>query len=102
MVLVNTGLCAQHTVRPNKLHVGVWSRERFVAGSCKENGWFLLKKKKIPDSSKDFSRAFLKAKAMRAGFPGGSVVKNLPTNARDSDSIPGFRRSPGGGNSNPL
>ena len=59
-------------------------------------------KKKIPDSSKDFSRAFLKAKAMREGFPGGSVVKNLPTNARDSDSIPGFRRSPGGGNSNPL
>ena len=27
------------------------------------------------------------------GFPGGSVVKNLPTNARDADSIPGWRRS---------
>ena len=28
------------------------------------------------------------------GFPGGSVVKNLPANARDADSIPGFGRSP--------
>ena len=40
-----------------------------------------------------------------ASFPGASVVKNLPANARDVvdvDSIPGSRRSPGGGNGNPL
>ena len=39
------------------------------------------------------------------GFPGGSVVKNLATNARDagdSGLIPGSGRSPGGGNGNPL
>ena len=39
------------------------------------------------------------------GFPGRSVVKNLPANAGDSDnasSIPGSGRSPGGGNGNPL
>ena len=40
------------------------------------------------------------------GFPGGSVVKkkkkNLPANARDTDSIPGLGRSPGEGNGNPL
>ena len=39
------------------------------------------------------------------GFPGGSVVKNLPANAaeaRDTGSIPGLGRSPGGGNGNPL
>ena len=39
------------------------------------------------------------------GFPGGSVVKNLPVNARDAgvmDSIPGSGRSSGGGNGNPL
>ena len=39
------------------------------------------------------------------GFPGGSVVKNPPANAgdtRDMGSIPGLRRSPGEGNSNPL
>ena len=35
-------------------------------------------------------------------FPGGSVVKNLPANAGDADSIPGWVRSPGGGNGNPL
>ena len=31
------------------------------------------------------------------GFPGGSVVKNLPANAGDSGSILGPGRSPGGG-----
>ena len=40
-----------------------------------------------------------------SGFPGGSVVKNLPTNAgyiRDEGSTPGSRRSPGAENGNPL
>ena len=36
------------------------------------------------------------------GFPGGSVVKNLPASARDTGSIPGWGRSPEGGNGNPL
>ena len=36
------------------------------------------------------------------GVPGGSLVKNLPTNARDTGSIPGSGRSPGKGNDNPL
>ena len=39
------------------------------------------------------------------GFPGGSVIKNLPANVRDtrdSGSISGSGRSPGGGNGNPL
>ena len=31
-------------------------------------------------------------------FPGGTVVKNLPANAGDMDSIPGLRRCPGEGN----
>ena len=30
------------------------------------------------------------------------VVKNLPANAGDAGLIPGFGRSPGGGNGNPL
>ena len=34
-----------------------------------------------------------------SSFPGGSVVKNLPVNARDL--IPGPGRSPGEGNGNP-
>ena len=39
---------------------------------------------------------------MVVGSPGGSVVKNLPANARDASSIPGSGRSPGVGNDNPL
>ena len=34
------------------------------------------------------------------GFPDGSVVKNLSSNARDMGSIPGSGRSPGEGNDN--
>ena len=30
------------------------------------------------------------------------MVKNLPANAGDTDSIPGSGRSPGGGHGNPL
>ena len=36
------------------------------------------------------------------GLPGGSVVKNTPTNAGDEGSIPGLRRSRGEGHGNPL
>ena len=39
---------------------------------------------------------------MDLGFPGGSVVKKLPANAKDMGSIPGLRRSPGGQHGNPL
>ena len=40
------------------------------------------------------------------GFPGGSVVKNLPANSRDTgdaghdDSDPWVKKIPGGGNGN--
>ena len=36
------------------------------------------------------------------GFPGGSVVKNLPASAGDAGLIPGLGRSPGEENCNPL
>ena len=36
------------------------------------------------------------------GFPGASVVKNLPANAGDTGLIPGSERSPGEGNGDPL
>ena len=38
----------------------------------------------------------------KVGFPGGTVVKNLPANAGDAGSIPGSRRSSREGNGNPL
>ena len=43
--------------------------------------------------------------SIQVGFPGDSVVKNLPASAvdtEDSGSIPGSGRSPGEGNGNPL
>ena len=39
------------------------------------------------------------------GSPGGTMVKISPANAgdiRDMGSVPGLRRSPGGGHGNPL
>ena len=36
------------------------------------------------------------------GCPGGLEVNNPPANAGDSSSIPGWGRSPGEGNGNPL
>ena len=36
------------------------------------------------------------------GFPGGSVVKNMPANAGDMGSVAGSGRSPGKGNGNLL
>ena len=36
------------------------------------------------------------------GLPGGSEVKNPPTSAGDTSSIPGLGRSPGEGNGYPL
>ena len=41
-------------------------------------------------------------KDITKGFPGGSVVKNVPAKAGDMGSIPGLGRSPGGGHGNPL
>ena len=38
----------------------------------------------------------------KLGFPGGSVVKNLPANAGDTSSIPGSGRSLGEGIGNPV
>ena len=40
--------------------------------------------------------------AVISGFPGNSVIKNLPANSGDAGLIPGLGRSPGEGNGNPL
>ena len=47
-------------------------------------------------------RVFCNPKDYSLPVPGGSVVKNLPADAGDVDSIPRLGRSPGGGNGNPL
>ena len=48
---------------------------------------------------------FLWREFLRPGFPGGTVIKNLPANAGaagDLGSTPVSERSPGGGNGSPL
>ena len=48
---------------------------------------------------------FLVAAPKASNLPGGSVVKNPPTNVgdtRDADSIPGLGKSPGEENGNPF
>ena len=49
------------------------------------------------DSNKQLMTKFM-------GFPGGSVIKNLPANARNKDVslLPGSERSPGIGNGHTL
>ena len=44
----------------------------------------------------------MKCARSEGGFPGGSVVKNLPADVGDTGLIPGLGRSPGEGNSNPF
>ena len=49
--------------------------------------------------------AALKASNLKEGFPGGSVVKNLPASAGDARDVgltPGSGRSPREGNGNPV
>ena len=49
--------------------------------------------------------SFIKAHKTSTGFPGGSVVENLPANEGDTGHlglIPGSGRSPGGGNGDPF
>ena len=44
---------------------------------------------------------YLKMALILRGFAGGSVVKNLPADARDRGFTPWLKRSPGKGNGNP-
>jgi len=49
----------------------------------------------VLDTESHSSPGFREWSSKPWGFPGGSVVKNLP-------AIPGWGRAPGGGNGNPL
>ena len=56
----------------------------------------------IPQDPAQTLEMFLVTNPLPYGFPGGSVEKNFPVNARDTGSIPCLARSHGGGNGNPL
>ena len=47
-------------------------------------------------------KSFLEGTIPGLGFPGSSVVKNLPAHAGDTGSIPGSERPPGEGSYKPL
>ena len=67
------GVLALCTMRPN-WNIEVWSRERFIAGPCKQMGAHALK---ALNSPKGFNKAFFKATCgaeHRASWVAGSVI----------------------------
>ena len=64
--------------------------------------WACLLQKQQPRSDEGRGLDLSQDKAEGMGYPGGSVVKNLPAHAGDAGSIPGSGRSPGGRNGNSL
>ena len=66
-----------------------------VHGVAKSQTW-------LSDCHFTFNKLIGYSELTISGFPGGSVVKNLPASAGDTGLIPGLGRSPGGGHDNPL
>ena len=82
-------------------HLSIIPLVSLEVGEDGERGQFLQR------TLRPFISGLLFKKVFHAsmGFPGGSVVKNPPVSggdAGDSGLIPGWRRSPGGGNGHPL
>ena len=44
-------MCPMHSEGQTNRNVGVWSREKFIVGPSKENGWLMLKNPKLSDGS---------------------------------------------------
>ena len=69
--------------------------------NIKVDSW-LLKESRVCVFSKEGMRNGIELINKKGGFFGGSVVKNPPSSAGDTGSIPGSGRSPGERNGNPL
>ena len=78
-------------------HLSIILPVSLKVGEGRERGQFLQGTLR-PSISGLFKKVFHAS----VGFPGGSVVKNHPVSAGDSGLTPGWRKSLGGGNSNPL
>ena len=70
-MLPNASSCAGHTVRPTNQNVGVWSRERFIAGPCKVSGWLVLN----PELPRGFQQSIFKGQVR--GWGGHRVCDQL-------------------------
>ena len=80
-----------------------WSRLPFPSpGDLPDPGMEPMSLKSAVSAGRFFTTSTASSSVSPSGFPGGSVVKNLPVNAGDLDSIPGLGRSPGEGNGNQL
>ena len=95
-----TGEISQSSRERQQLH----EKEKQVCvqfGSC-NGGWNCwLKRRK----SRGGWHGYFPSSLSHLGFPGGTVIKNLPANAEDAEDmglIHELERSPGRGNSNPL
>ena len=63
-------------------------------------GWFMPLS--FAYSATPFGQQILELPKTQRGFPGGSVVRNLPASVGDVGSILGLKRSSGEGNGKPL
>ena len=59
-------MCPTHSEAKQYQNIGVWSRERFIAGSFKENGWLTLRK--TPELLEGFQRSIFNGQ-VREGHP---------------------------------
>ena len=79
-----------------------WSRLPFPSpGDLPDPGMEPMSLKSAVSAGRFFTTSTASSSVSPSGFPGGSVVKNLPVNAgdtRDKSSVPGLGRSPGGRN----
>ena len=57
---------------------------------------------RVQNKTRNHALKYLYSCVCYGASPGGSVVKNLPSNASDAYSIPGPGRPPGRGHGNPL
>ena len=67
-----------------------------------ENSYFHISNEKSEVKWRFEEIGFKQGLSKELGFPGGSVVKNLPANTGDMGLISGLERFPGEGNDNPL
>ena len=107
----NLMVCMSGLTEKNVSVLGFWSPEGPRTNPCRRGGNTVLHRKNMtpfPITRMAFSITTVEnfsANMLNEGFPGGSVVKNLFANVEDTGdagSIPGWRRSLGEGNGNPL
>ena len=86
-----------------KAALGEWINRYSLEGTCGNKGKImsLINIWPVPHNINNWSVFYITTR----GFPGVSLVKNLPASAGDTgdtSSIPGSERFPGGGSGNPL